>query len=68
MVETLGWIILFAPLAAAVLIVLFGIHRRRLSALLAVGALLISFVCAGWLFVDVLEGRQIGRASCRERV
>ena len=44
MVETLGWIILFAPLAAAVLIVLFGIHRRRLSALLAVGALLISFV------------------------
>jgi len=59
MVDTavLGWTILLAPLCAAILILLFGIHRRRLSALLAVGALLISFVCAGWLFVDVLEGR-----------
>lgn len=54
---TLGWTILFAPLCAAVLIVLFGIHRRRLSALLTVGALLLSFICAGWLFIEVLNGR-----------
>jgi NADH-quinone oxidoreductase subunit L len=55
--STLAWTVLLAPLCAAVLILLFGIHRRRFSALLAVGALLISFVCAGWLFLDVLNGR-----------
>ncbi|PIQ84575.1 MAG: NADH-quinone oxidoreductase subunit L [Candidatus Omnitrophica bacterium CG11_big_fil_rev_8_21_14_0_20_63_9] len=41
--SALGWTILLSPLAAACGIQLFGVHRRRLSATLAIGALLVSF-------------------------
>ena len=54
--SVIAWSILFAPLAAAVLILLFGVHRRRLSACLAIGALLASFVCTGSLFLQALGG------------
>ncbi|MBI3011101.1 MAG: NADH-quinone oxidoreductase subunit L [Candidatus Omnitrophica bacterium] len=50
----MSWTILLAPLCAAVLIQLVGIHRRRLSATLAVAALVTSFACAGWLFLQTL--------------
>ncbi len=46
-----AWTILFAPLAAALLILLIGVRRKRLSAALAIGSLLLSFGCAGsWFF------------------
>ena len=51
----LGWTILLAPLAAAFLILLFGIHRPRLSAVLAIGALLISFIGTGRIFLEALQ-------------
>ena len=51
---TLGWTVLLAPLCAAVLILLFGIRRKRLSAALAIIGLLISFVCTGLLFIRAL--------------
>ena len=47
----LSWIILLAPLCAAVLILLVGVHRRELSAGLSIGTLLLSFACAAWLFL-----------------
>ena len=50
----LSWTILLAPLAAAVLILLVGIHRPRLSATLAIGSLVIAFLCAGRLFFYAL--------------
>ena len=46
---------LFAPLCAATLILLLGIHRRRLAAALAVGGLLISFFCSLLLFLEALD-------------
>ena len=52
---SLGWVILLAPLAAALLIWLVGIHRRRLSAALAIGGLLASFIGTASLFVDALR-------------
>src|SRR3989338_4168938 len=51
---TLGWIVLFAPLASAVLIQLFSIHRKRLASTLAITGLLLSFLCACRLFLDAL--------------
>ena len=50
-----SWITLLAPLVAAALIWLFGLHRRRFSAGVAIGSLLLSFVGAVWLFVQVLR-------------
>jgi len=50
----LGWTALLAPLAAALLIQLVGVHRRRLSAGLAIVSLLISFAATGWLFLQTL--------------
>ncbi|MBI3020861.1 MAG: NADH-quinone oxidoreductase subunit L [Candidatus Omnitrophica bacterium] len=50
-----SWTILLAPLGAALLIQVVGIHRRRLSATLAIGALLTSFVCTGWVFLQALH-------------
>jgi len=51
----LGWTILLAPLGAAVTIQLVGVHKRRLAAALAITGLLLSFICAGWLFLRALE-------------
>mgnify|MGYP001595930443 CR=1 FL=1 len=51
------WIILLAPLCAAVLILLFGIHRRALSATLAIAGLLSSFACTAQLFLQTLNGQ-----------
>src|SRR3989338_4388762 len=44
------WVSLFSPLVAAVLIQLFGVHRRRLSVALAILGLLTSFCCTAWVF------------------
>ena len=52
----LGWTILLAPLVAAVAILLVGIHRKQLSAALAIAALLLSFGCTTILFLQVLQG------------
>ncbi len=57
MVGVLGWTILVAPAIAGILILLFAVHRKWLASTLAVTGLLISFGCAGTLFVDVLGGR-----------
>ncbi len=55
MVAALGWTILLAPLAAAVLIVLVGIHRKPLASALAIAGLLMSFVCTARLFLAALH-------------
>ena len=52
----LSWTILLAPLVAAVAILLVGIHRRQLSAILAIAGLLLSFGCTMVLFLQVLGG------------
>ncbi|MBI3322765.1 MAG: NADH-quinone oxidoreductase subunit L, partial [Candidatus Omnitrophica bacterium] len=51
-----AWTLLLAPLGAAAGIALIGVSRRRLSAALAVGALLASFGCGSWLFLQTLAG------------
>ncbi len=50
----LSWTILLAPLCAAVLVLLCGIHRPRLSASLAIAGLLLSFLCTGRLFLHAV--------------
>ncbi len=45
-----SWIILFAPLVAAALILFFGKYSRKLSAGLAIGAALLSSALSWWLF------------------
>ena len=55
-VRLAAWMLLLAPLAASAWIALWGIHRRRLSSAIAIGALLLSFACALWLFFRVLQG------------
>src|SRR3989338_1625467 len=51
-----AWTLLLSPLVSALGILLFGISRRRLSALLANGGLLLSFACALSLFVQARSG------------
>ena len=61
----LAYVTLFAPLAATVLITLFTLKSKALSAALALGGIFLGLGCtiamAAWI-------EQIGRASCRERV
>src|SRR3989338_156971 len=52
-----AWALLLSPLVAAIGILLFGVHRKRFSAALAVGGLALSFGCALWLFLQVAAGR-----------
>ena len=47
---TVPWIILFAPLVSAALILFFGKYSRKLSAGLAIGAALLSSALSWWLF------------------
>ena len=47
---TVPWIILFAPLLSASLILFFGKYSRTLSAGLAIGAALLSSALSWWLF------------------
>ena len=54
----LGWLILFSPLAACVLITLFFLRSKTWSAALAVTSLLFTFVCTLLLFFQILQGRQ----------
>jgi len=54
-----SWLILFAPLCAAILILLFGIHRRSLSAILAIAGLSTAFVCTAQLFLQTLNGQLV---------
>ncbi|MBI3319795.1 MAG: NADH-quinone oxidoreductase subunit L [Candidatus Omnitrophica bacterium] len=51
------WLLLLSPLLAFAGIALVGVHRRRLSAGLAIGGLLVAFLCASWLFIQTLQGR-----------
>ena len=51
----LGWTVLLAPFCATALIVLLGVHRRRLSAALAITGLLLSFFCTLQLFLRTLN-------------
>ena len=51
-----AWALLLSPLVASAGIALFSIHRRRFSAALAIGGLLVSLACALWLFVQALRG------------
>ncbi len=52
----LPWILLFAPLAASALITCCTLRHRRLSAAIAVAALLLSFGCTLALFLQTLRG------------
>jgi len=56
MVACLSWTMLLAPLGAAALIWLIGLHRKRLSAALAITGLLLSFLCSAVIFFHVLAG------------
>ena len=47
---TVPWIILFAPLVAAALILFVGKYSRKLSAGLAIGAALLACALSWWLF------------------
>jgi NADH-quinone oxidoreductase subunit L len=47
---TVPWIILFAPMVSAALILFFGKYSRKLSAGLAIGAALLSSALSWWLF------------------
>ncbi|MBN1587058.1 MAG: NADH-quinone oxidoreductase subunit L [Candidatus Omnitrophica bacterium] len=49
MVTLLPWIILFAPLAAALIIMIFGLRHRTLSAVLAIGSLFLGFLLSAYL-------------------
>ena len=51
-----AWLILLSPLAAFVGISAFGIHRRPLSAALAVGGLLVSLGCVVSLLIQSVHG------------
>ena len=51
-----AWLLLFSPLLAAAGILLLGVHRRRVSAVLAVGGLGVSLLCALWLAAHALLG------------
>ncbi len=53
---TACWIILFAPLVAAALILFFGKFSRRLSAGLAIGAALLCGVLSWWVFTQPPAG------------
>jgi len=55
MLPVCAWTILLAPLGAAAAIQLIGVSRRRLSAALAIGGLLLSFGCAARLFLHALS-------------
>jgi NADH-quinone oxidoreductase subunit L len=56
MIEPLPWLILFLPLLSAVLITLFLQKDARFSAILSVGAVLVSFLLALDLLAEYLSG------------
>jgi NADH-quinone oxidoreductase subunit L len=52
--DPIPWLILFLPLAAAVFIALFTMKNDRLSALLSVGAVLVSLLLSAGLFIKTM--------------
>ena len=56
MIEPLPWLILFLPLLSAVLITLFLQKDPRFSAILSVGAVLVSFLLGLDLLAEYLSG------------
>ncbi len=50
-----AWLILFAPLAAAIAILLVAIHRPRLASTLAIAGLGTSFAATVWWFLQALH-------------
>jgi NADH-quinone oxidoreductase subunit L len=60
--ENLAWLVLFLPLAAAVGITLFTQRQAKASALISIGAVIISFLASCVLFAtfhDAKAGREI---------
>lgn len=58
---TIPWIILFAPLVAAALVLVFGRYSKPLSAGLAIGAAALCGVLSWWLFFqpDAVEANRV---------
>ncbi len=52
----LTWIILFAPLLACVIIALFTLRNRRVSAVISIAGAFLSFICTASLFSDYVKG------------
>src|SRR5688572_16040651 len=50
MIEQFAWLVLFFPLAAALLITFFFLRQPRISAQLSIGAIALSFVFSLFLF------------------
>jgi len=59
----LTWLILFAPLLACVIITLFTLRSRRMSAVIAIAGAATSFVAAASMFVDYVRGQTKSPAS-----
>jgi NADH-quinone oxidoreductase subunit L len=57
--DPLPWLILFLPLLSAVLIALFLQNNPRFSAILSVGAVLVSFLLSVDLFAEFLAGGNV---------
>ena len=55
----LVWVILFAPLLAALAVLLFTRRMPRLSAALSIGAVVLGFVLSLKVFVAVLQGQAV---------
>lgn len=51
----IAWIILFSPLVACLLITLVTLRNRRLSSLIAIAGLLISFIISVSFFIQALQ-------------
>ena len=60
----MGWTILLAPLVSAFLILLVGIPRRRLSSALAIGGLLLSFLCTASVLLQALRDHALLPIEC----
>ena len=55
MTENLAWIVLLLPLFSAVVIALFTQRSKNISALISIGAVVVSFVCSVVLFIALRE-------------
>jgi NADH-quinone oxidoreductase subunit L len=54
--DPLPWIILFLPLLSAVVITLFTLNNHRVSAMISIGAVLVSLLLSADLFYNSLAG------------
>ena len=56
----LGWIALFSPLVACVIITLFFLRSKNLSSLTAIAGILTSFVCCVLMFAQIYQAHPAG--------